>query len=293
MVADGAGRYDYHMSNANPPIGELIRKWRQRRRLSQLDLARDAEISTKHLSFLETGRAQPSRDMLLHLMERMVIPLRDRNVMLRSGGFAPSYQERAMEDPEFRQARRSIDLILDMHEPNPALAVDRHWTMVAANKAVANLIAGVDQMLLTPPVNVIRLSLHPAGLAPRIINLMEWRRHIIERLRQRIEMTGDPNLADLVNEIRDYPRPPGQTGRLKPMDHEIVAVPLQLATVHGLLSFHNTTTIFGTPVDITLSELTIETFLPADQATVAIMRQLAERPPEQQTSPLERRAATG
>jgi transcriptional regulator with XRE-family HTH domain len=281
------------MSNTNHPVGELIRQWRQRRRMSQLDLARDAEISTKHLSFLETGRAHPSRDMLLHLMERMIVPLRERNVMLRSGGFAPSYQERTMEDPEFRHARRNIDLMLEALDPNPALAVDRHWTMVAANKAVANLIAGVDQMLVTPPVNFIRLSLHPAGLAPRIINLMEWRRHIIERLRQRIEVTGDPELADLVDEVRSYPRPPGQTGRLKQVDHEILAVPLQLATVHGRLSFFNTTTVFGTPVDITLSELAIETFLPTDHATTSIMRRLAEPPPEDEAPQLARRVAVG
>ena len=157
------------------PIGDYIREWRQRRRLSQLDLACDAEISTKHLSFLETGRSLPSRDMLLHLAERMTIPLRDRNVMLGAAGFAPTYQERSLDDPAFRLARQSIDLILSIHEPNPALAVDRHWTLAASNKAVSNLIAGVDPMLLTPPVNVVRLSLHPAGLAPRIINLVEWR----------------------------------------------------------------------------------------------------------------------
>jgi transcriptional regulator with XRE-family HTH domain len=264
------------MSHPTRPIGDLIREWRQRRRLSQLDLACDAEISTKHLSFLESGRAQPSREMLLHLADRMAIPLRDRNVMLRAAGFAPTYRERTLEDPDFQLARQSIDLILSMHEPNPALAVDRHWTMAAANKAVGALIAGVDPLLLRPPVNVIRLSLHPAGLAPRIINLVEWRHHIIVRLRQQIETTGDSVLADLVEEVRDYPLPPGPAGQTKPQDHDVVAVPFRLATVHGPLSFYSTTTVFGTPVDITLSELAIEAFFPADQATVAIMRQLAE-----------------
>jgi transcriptional regulator with XRE-family HTH domain len=264
------------MSQPTRPVGDLIREWRQRRRLSQLDLACDAEISTKHLSFLETGRSLPSREMLLHLADRMTVPLRDRNVMLRAAGFAPTYQERSLDDPEFHLARQSIDLILAMHEPNPALAVDRHWTMAAANSAVSNLIAGVDPLLMKPPVNVIRLSLHPAGLAPRIINLMEWRHHIIGRLRQQIDATGDPVLSDLVEEVRDYPLPPGPSGRPKPQDHELVAVPFRLATVHGPLSFFSTTTIFGTPVDITLSELAIEAFFPADQATVTIMRQLAE-----------------
>jgi transcriptional regulator with XRE-family HTH domain len=264
------------MRAATRPIGELIKEWRLRRRLSQLDLACDAEISTRHLSFLETGRSMPSREMLLHLADRMEIPLRDRNVMLRAAGFAPTYQERALDDPSFQSARQSIDLILSMHDPNPALAVDRHWTMAAANKAVGSLIAGVDPLLLAPPVNVIRLSLHPAGLAPRIINLVEWRQHIIVRLRRQIETTGDPVLADLVEEVRDYPLPPGPAGKARAQDHDIVAVPFRLATVHGPLSFFSTTTVFGTPVDITLSELAIEAFFPADQATITVMRQLAE-----------------
>jgi transcriptional regulator with XRE-family HTH domain len=266
------------MNDQARPIGHLIREWRLRRRRSQLELACDAEISTKHLSFMETGRASPSREMLLRLSDRLSIPLRDRNVLLGAAGFAPTYQERSLDDPDFRLARQSIDLILSMHEPNPALAVDRHWTMASANKAVGHLIAGVDPMLLTPPVNVIRLSMHPAGLAPRIINLVEWRHHIIDRLRQQIDISGDPVLADLVEEVRDYPLPPGPAGRPRPRDHEIVAVPFRLATVHGPLSFFSTTTVFGTPVDITLSELAIEAFFPADQATVTVMRQLAEAP---------------
>jgi transcriptional regulator with XRE-family HTH domain len=264
------------MSLPTRPVGHLIREWRQRRRLSQLDLACDAEISTKHLSFLETGRAQPSREMLLHLADRLAIPLRDRNVLLNAAGFSATYQERSLDDPDFRLARRSIDLLLSVHEPNPALAVDRHWTMAAANKAVGHLVAGVDPLLLTPPVNLIRLSLHPAGLAPRIINLVEWRGHIIDRLRQRIDVTGDPVLADLVEEVRDYPLPPGPSGRARPRDHEMVAVPFRLMTVHGPLSFFGTTTVFGTPVDITLSELAIEAFFPADPATIGVMRRLAE-----------------
>jgi transcriptional regulator with XRE-family HTH domain len=267
------------MSNPTRPIGDLIREWRQRRRLSQFDLACDAEISTKHLSFLENGRAMPSREMLLHLADRLAVPLRDRNIMLRAAGFAPSYQERSLNDLEFRAARQSIDLILAAHDPNPALAIDRHWTMTAANKAVGNLTAGVDPLLLKTPVNVIRLSLHPAGLAPRIINLMEWRHHMIARLQQQIEVTGDPVLVDLVEEVRDYPLPPGPAGKARPQDHEVVAVPFRLATVHGPLSFFSTTTVFGTPVDITLSELAIESFFPADQATATIMRRLAEAIP--------------
>jgi transcriptional regulator with XRE-family HTH domain len=276
------------MNSGLRPIGQLIREWRQRRRLSQLDLACDAEISTKHLSFLETGRAQPSREMLLHLASRMAIPLRDRNVMLNAAGFAPTYQERSLDDPDFRLARQSIDLMLSMHEPNPALAVDRHWTMVASNKAVGHLISGVDPLLLVPPVSVIRLSLHPAGLAPRIINLVEWRRHAIARLRQQIDVTGDSVLADLVEEVRDYPLPSGHSGRVKPGDHEMIAVPFRLATVHGPLSFISATTMFGTPVDITLSELAIESFFPADQVTVSVMRRLADEPVVETPRPVPR-----
>ena len=270
---------ELRMNAPSRPIGHLIREWRLRRRRSQLDLACDAEISTKHLSFLETGRATPSREMVTQLAERLGIPLRDRNVLLGAAGFAPSYGERTLDDPDFEAARRSIDLILTMHEPNPALAVDRHWTMAAANKAVGHLIAGVDPILLKPPVNVIRLSLHPAGLAPRIINLVEWRHHIIDRLRQQIDVSGDPVLADLVEEVRDYPLPPGPAGRPKPRDTDSVAVPFRLATVHGPLSFFSTTTVFGTPVDITLAELAIEAFFPADQATIAVMRELAAGQP--------------
>lgn len=271
------------MNTPTRSIGDLLREWRQRRRLSQLDLACDAEISTKHLSFLETGRARPSREMVLHLADRLAVPLRDRNTMLEAGGFPESYQERPLQDPEFRAARQGIDLILAAHEPFPAMAIDRHWTLVAANKSVANLTTGADPLLLTPPVNIIRLSLHPAGLAPRIINLAEWRTHMIDRLLHQIEITGDPVLTDLVEEVRDYPQPPG---RPRPRDHEVVAVPLRLATIHGPLTFFGTTTVFGTPVDITLAELAIESYFPADPGTAAIMRRLAE-------TPVAARAATG
>ena len=285
------------MATPTRPVGDLIREWRQRRRLSQLDLACDAEVSTKHLSFLETGRAQPSREMLLHLADRLTVPLRDRNMMLRAAGFAPSYQERTIDDPDFHAVRQGIDLLLSAQEPNPALAVDRHWKMVAANKGVANLIAGADPLLLAAPINFLRLCLHPAGLAPRIINLTEWRRHMVERLQHRIAISGDTVLYDLVEEIRDYPPPPASPGRAQSRDHERVAVPFRLATIHGPLSFFCATTVFGTPVDITLSELSIETFLPADPATATVMRGLMDGTAVPlllpTPTPTEPRAATG
>src|SRR5712672_251849 len=155
-------------------IGTHLREWRQRRRMSQLDLASEAEISTRHLSFLETGRAQPSRDMVLHLAEQLEVPLRERNVLLVAAGYAPVFAERSLQDPALQAARKAVDLVLAGHEPYPALAVDRHWTLIAANSAVGRLIGGADASLLQPPVNVLRLSLHPKGLAPRIANLAEW-----------------------------------------------------------------------------------------------------------------------
>ena len=255
------------------PVGDLLRAWRQRRRMSQLELAAEAEISSKHLSFLETGRSQPSREMLLHLAEQLAVPLRDRNVLLVAAGYAPVFAERPLDDPALQAARKAVGLVLAGHEPYPALAIDRHWTMVAANQAVAPLLAGVDPALLQPPVNVLRLSLHPAGLAPRIANLPAWRAHLLARLRQQLELTADSILAELLGELSAYPAPPG--ARSHPpaeREHAGVVVPFQLRTPDGVLAFFSTTTIFGTPLDITLSELALELFFPANAATAEAMR---------------------
>jgi transcriptional regulator with XRE-family HTH domain len=260
------------------PVGDLLREWRQRRRLSQLDLACEADISTKHLSFLETGRSLPSRDMVLHLADRLEIPLRERNVLLVSAGFAPVFPERALTDPALSSVRQAIDLLLAGHEPYPALAIDRHWTMIAANKAVARLLGGVEPSLLRPPVNVLRLSLHPQGLAPRIANHEQWRAHLLDRLRRQVDLTADPALVQLLDDISDYPTPAsGRPNRpARETEHAGVAVPFQLITDGGVLAFYSTTTIFGTPVDITLSELALESFFPADAATAKRLRHLAE-----------------
>jgi transcriptional regulator with XRE-family HTH domain len=249
------------------PVGDQLRAWRGRRRLSQLDLALDAEISARHLSFLETGRSRPSRAMLLRLAERLNIPLRDRNLLLVTAGFAPALPERALDDPALDAARRAVDLVLKAHEPFPALAVDRHWHMVAANAGVAPLLVGVAAHLLEPPVNVLRLSLHPEGVAPRIANLGEWRAHVFHRLEAQIETSADRVLAELLAELRAYP---GGTSRATD-SHGGVAVPLVLRVGDGLLSFLSTTTMFGTPIDITLSELAIEAFLPADAETARML----------------------
>ena len=259
------------MQPAIRPLGDQIREWRRRRRLSQMDLALDAEISTRHLSFIETGRTRPSREMVLRLADQLALPLRERNTMLLAAGFAPLYAQRALDDPALAAARRAIDLVLKGHEPWPALAVDRHWHLVAANAAVAPLLAGCAPHLLAGPVNVLRLSLHPEGLAPRILNLAEWRAHLLERLRRQAMTTGDQGLEALVVELEGYPFPDG-AGQLEDMGG--VAIPLRLATPLGELSFISTTTVFGTPLDVTLSELAIEAFYPADAMTAERLRGL-------------------
>jgi transcriptional regulator with XRE-family HTH domain len=256
-------------------VGELLRGWRQRRRMSQLDLAVEAEVSAKHLSFVETGRATPSRELLLHLSEQLAIPLRERNILLVAAGYAPVFPERSLEDPALAAARQAIDLILTGHEPYPALAIDRHWHLVAANRALAPLLAGVEPALLQPPVNVIRLSLHPAGLAPRILNYAEWRAHLLARLRQQIEVSADPVLSALLREVAAYPPPAGARTHAPPRYAEVsIVIPLQFATDAGRLAFFSTTTIFGTPIDITLSELALESFFPANETTAEVMRRL-------------------
>ena len=260
------------MMNSVSPVGSQLREWRQRRRMSQLDLATDADISTKHLSFLETGRAAPSRDMVLHLAERLEVPLRERNMLLVAAGFAPVFSQRALDDPALQNARQAIELVLKGHEPYPALAVDRHWTLLAANKTVGLLLDGVDAALLKPPANVLRLSLHPKGIANRIVNLAEWRAHLLARLRHQIDVTADPVLVALMDELREYPAP---ASRKPPTGLDGVVVPLQLDTSEGTLSLFSTTTVFGTPVDVTLSEIALEAFYPADDDAAAALRKLA------------------
>ncbi|HTN97293.1 MAG TPA: helix-turn-helix transcriptional regulator [Nordella sp.] len=260
------------MNKAAKTFGDHLRGWRHRRRISQLDLASEAEISTRHLSFIETGRSVPSRGMVLRLAEVIDLPLRARNQLLLAAGYAPAYPERRLDDPSLRAARDAIGLILKGHAPYPALAVDRHWTLIEANAAALQLMDGVAAHLIAAPVNVLRVSLHPEGLAPRIENLSEWRAHLLDRLRRQIDVTGDPVLAALLAELSQMPQPVSQ----KPhMDYGGVVVPLRLRTPHGVLSFFSTTTVFGTPVDVTLSELALEAFFPADQETAQALHQLS------------------
>lgn len=258
-------------------VGDLIRDWRTSRRLSQLDLALEAEISPRHLSFIETGRAQPSREMVLRLAETLDVPLRERNTLLQAAGYAAVYPERALDDPALAPARAAVDLLLRGHEPYPALAVDRRWTLVSSNRIVPLMVQGCAADLLTPPVNVLRLTLHPEGLAPRIANLTEWRAHLLDRLRSQVRITADPELQTLFEELREYPAPAGGSGRESARDYAGVVIPFELRTADGVLAFFSTTTVIGTPVDITLSELAIESFFPANDGTAHALQALARR----------------
>jgi transcriptional regulator with XRE-family HTH domain len=256
------------------PVGGLLREWRQRRRLSQLGLACEAGISTRHLSFVETGRAVPSREMLLHLAEQLDIPNRERNVLLVAAGYAPIFPERALADPALTAARAAIDLVLERQKPCPAFALDRHWRIVCSNAALPELYEGVASDLLAAPVNAMRLSLHPSGLAPRIANLAEWRAHLLFRLRRQVEMTADPVLIALLREVSLYPAPAGPPVAAAGLQHA-VAVPFRIRVGDEVLSFLSMTTIFGTPVDVVLSELALELFFPADDGTAASVKRMA------------------
>jgi transcriptional regulator with XRE-family HTH domain len=268
------------MITANRPVGDLLRTWRQQRRLSQLELALDADVSTRHISFLENGRAQPSREMLLHLAERLDIPLRERNSLLVAAGFAPAYRSTPLDDPSLKAAREAIERVLVGHEPYPALAIDRHWSLVMANSAVGLLLSNVDPKLLTPPVNVLRVSLHPEGLAPQIVNLDQWRGHVLDRLQHQIDATADGELVALRDELVGYVAQDAAVNRTRTEPDRSVelVIPLRLRTEQGTLSFFGTTMLFGMVNDITLAEIAIESFFPADATTAEAMRRAANSP---------------
>jgi transcriptional regulator with XRE-family HTH domain len=251
------------MSTVEAPLGGLLRDWRQRRRLSQLDLALEAGVSARHLSFLETGRSKPSREMVLHLSEQLDVPLRDRNQLLLAAGFAPAYSERPLDAPDMAPVRDALDRILKGHEPYPAVVVDRHWDLAAANASVQLFTRLAAPRLLEPPANALRITLHPEGMAPYIRNLPEWRAHLLDRLRRQIAVTSDERLSTLYAELAAYPG-----GEAPLAAHEPgIAVPLRIAIDNTELAFFSTIATFGTAVDITLAELSIEAFFPADQPT--------------------------
>ena len=257
-------------------VGPMLREWRRRRRLSQLDLALAADVSARHLSFIETGRARPSSDMVLRIADALDVPLRDRNHLLLAAGFAPIYGQRDLAEPEMGPVRDALDRVLAAHEPFPAMVVDRHSGLVAGNRAVGLLTAGVAAHLLEEPVNVLRLALHPDGLAPRIANLGEWRAHLLDRLGRQAVVSGDPALAALYDELVSYPG--GDGSQTHDLAAAAVATPLRLAHDAGVLTFISTITTFGTAVDVTVSELAIEAFFPADALTADVMRAAVEAP---------------
>ena len=258
-----------------PPVGALLREWRCRRRLSQLELALEADVSTRHLSFVETGRSRPSAQMVLHLAERLDVPLRGRNDLLLAAGYAPAYGHRSLDAPEMRLVRDAIEQVLSRHEPCPALVADWHWDLVSANRALASLVEGAAPHLLAPPVNVLRLCLHPEGMAPRIVNLRQWRTQLLERLRRKALANGDPELNALYDELASYPD--GDLGQPFGAAFAEVAVPLRLRDGNRELSFISTRTSFGNALDATVGELSIESFFPADEQTAGAMRAAAQR----------------
>lgn len=268
-----------------PSVGHLLRSWRQRRRLSQLDLALEAAVSARHVSFIETGRARPSREMVLRLAEQLEVPLRDRNRLLVAAGYAPLYGERSLDSPELAPVRRALDHLLRAHEPFPAVAVDRHYTIVSANDALGLLTDQVAPELLAPPANALRATLHPLGLAPRIANLEQWSGHLMHRLHRQAAITGDPELEALYEELAGYPGVCVDAPRDDLEGSEIV-LPLRLRVGDGdndELRFLSTISTFGPAVDITLAELSIEAFYPANAATAT--RLLAELPAPRASTP--------
>ncbi|MDW5592763.1 helix-turn-helix transcriptional regulator [Conexibacter stalactiti] len=262
--------------------GPLLRDWRRRRRLSQLDLALEAGISARHLSFVETGRSKPSAEMLLRLAEQLDVPLRARNQLLLAGGYAPAFPEHELDAPEMAPVHDAIQRVLDGHDPYPALVVDRRWNVVAANHSLSLLTVGAAPELLRPPTNAMRLALHPDGLAPRIVNLAQWRAHLLERLERQVAVTGDRELSALRDEVAAYPAPAAaeEAATIAPAPaHDLagqIAVPLRLRHGAGELAFISIVATFGTAVDITVAELSIESFFPADAATADAVRRYAD-----------------
>lgn len=255
------------LATADSGFGTMLRSWRSSRRMSQLELASAAGVSSRHLSFIETGRARPSREMVVHLAEQLDVPLRERNTLLTAAGFAPLYRETALSAPEMEQARAAIDLVLRSH-PYPAIAVDRRWDLVNANDQAFAFLEGVDAALLGPPLNVYRVSMHTDGLRPRIVNFDEYADHLLSRLQHQVSVSADPELVELLEEMRGY------AGRRHPnvtVPPSQVLLPMRLRTGDRVLSFMSTIAVFGTPVDITLAELAIETFFPADAETAAYL----------------------
>jgi transcriptional regulator with XRE-family HTH domain len=269
---------------AGPSVGELLRGWRRRRQISQLELALRAGSSARHLSFVETGRSTPGRDLLLRLADQLDVPVRDRNALLTAAGYAPLYTETPLDDPAMEGLARTLETLLRAHEPNPALVMNGHYDVVAANRGITLLLGeGLPDELTRPPMNALRLTLHPQGLAPRIRNLAEWRGHLLERAERQLAFRASPELRALYDEVAAYPAPKGTApaegggspSRAAPTPAHAYALPLRVEAAGRLLSFVSTATTFNTPMDVTVSELAIETFLPADPDTARALRDLS------------------
>jgi transcriptional regulator with XRE-family HTH domain len=256
------------------PFGVLLRRWRVQRRMTQTDLALAAESSTRHLSCLETGKAQPSREMVARLAEYLDIPLRDRNTLLLTAGFAPAFPERSVAGLE--AAKVAIDSVLRAHNPYPAFAIDRHWNVVLSNAALPQLYEGCSAELMRKPVNAVRLILHPAGMGPRIVNFAAWRAHTLGLLRQQLAARVDPVIKALLAEVAGYPTPINSEPIESFGASQYLATPLRILTRFGVVSFINTLTVFGTPHDVTLAELALEMLFPADEKTIEIVKQMLE-----------------
>lgn len=254
----------------HPDFPTMLRGWRQRRRLSQLALADEADISTRHLSFLETGKARPSREMLLKLAASLELPLRETDALLLAGGYAPQRFRPLSDGDPYARIDPQVDMLLEGFVPFPAIVIDRYWTIHKVNRAAYPLLAGVSETLLTPPLNAIRIGLHPQGLAPRILNYPAWRAHLLERLKRQIRLTGDAALQRLYNEAVLYPALPAAPFHEPATTGPVV--PLRIKQGEEILNLISTTTVFGTPVDVEVSELAIEAFLPADEATRRLLQ---------------------
>jgi transcriptional regulator with XRE-family HTH domain len=257
------------------PFGALLREWRDRRHLSQLELATGSAVSTRHLSFIEAGRARPSREMVLHLAERLQVPFRARNRLLVAAGFAPVYAERTLADDVMAPVREALDQFLAAHEPYPAIVLDRLRNVIATNRAVGVLTEGVAPELLEPPMNALRIALHPDGLASRIVNFSVWSRHLLSRVTREATSTGDPEMAALCAELAAYPNVGVTEDHAEIPTAADIVLPLRLSDPAGELSLFSTITVFGTAREVTLSEIAIEAFYPADAETAAALHDRA------------------
>lgn len=260
------------MTVTTEPVGTLVRRWRERRRRSQLDVAIAADLSTRHLSYIETGRSRPSRTMIERLCEELEVPLRERNTLHLAAGFAPPHAERPFDD--LGQARAAVRAVLAGHEPNPALAINVRWELLDANRAMRAFLGELPAHLAGPPLNVLRATLHPDGLAPQILNLAQWHAQVLRRVRRQLERTADPGLAELYQELAGYPVP-DDPAPPEPAPGIDLVLPLRMITEYGELALLYATTVFGSPRDVTLDEIAIETFFPADAATARLLRRLA------------------